>query len=275
MGTTFKVILYAKSKPIADTVSFKTFQRIAAVNQTMSDYLPNSEVSLFSNTAGSKKKRKVSKDLFHILKQSIKWSRKTKGNFDITVGPLTKLWRKAFRQQAFPDSIQIVQCKSLVNYKNLKTSCWSQKARLTKRGMRVDLGGIGKGYAIDEAMKIIKELGIKSALVEGGGDILVSNPPPNEKNWKIQSPFSDDLIFLKNQAIATSGDSYQYLEWKGKRFSHIINPKTGFGIENQKSISVIADNCTNADALASACSILNQKEIDKLDKSKKWKIIIW
>ena len=123
-------------------------------------------------------------------------------------------------------------------------------------------------------MKVLKNHGIQNALVEGGGDILVSNPPPGQMAWKIISEDKQQTFFLKNQAIASSGNNYQYLEWNGKKYSHLIHPKTGYGISDKKIVSVIANKCSDADALASICSLLSESSLQKFRKNKKWKIYI-
>ncbi len=273
MGTTFKIILYSTNQQRADFAAQKAFNRIKQLNEIMSDYMPESEVSLLTRKKESLQKIKVSRDLYRVLKQSKKWAKRSNGHFDITIGPLSKLWRKAFRQQEFPDTLLIQQALLKVNYKNLIISPFSKKIKLKKQGMRIDLGGIAKGYAVDEAMKILKQEGIKIALVEGGGDILVSNPPPKTEGWKIRLPNSNESLILKNKAIATSGSTFQYLEYNGKLYSHIINPKTGYGASNQTSLTVIAKNCTDADALASTCILLSREEIQKLKKKKHWKVL--
>ncbi len=273
MGTKFRIILYANEQSIADSAAAKAFLRVSDLNQIMSDYLPESEVSQLSDISGTRQSIKVSKDLKQVLKLSKKWAIKTGGQFDITIGPLSKIWRKAFRQQLFPDSIQIQTALSKVGYKSIKRHFLSRKYYLKKKGMRIDLGGIAKGYAVDAAMQVLKDFGIKSALVEGGGDILVSAPPPNQTGWNIQYGASNRYLTLSNKAIASSGDLFQFLEWKGQRYSHIINPQTGYGIQNQQSVSVIANSCVQADILASVSLLLPKKKLKKWLKNKRWQFI--
>lgn len=278
MGTRFSIILFAETQFQADNSANKAFQRVAQLNRIMSDYLPESELSQLSASSGTGKKIKVSKDLYRILRRSKKWSKWSDGHFDVTIGPLSKLWRKAFRQQEFPDSSAILKARSKVNYKWIKLFPLSRKVKLIRSGMRLDLGGIAKGYAIDEAMKILKQEGIKYALVDGGGDLLFTDPYPLDSSdritsadpaWKIQTP---DGITLQSSraAIASSGDTYRYLEHKGIRYAHIINPKTGYGMSDVSTITVQAPDCTTADALASILSIVEPGQMKRWKR--KWKL---
>jgi thiamine biosynthesis lipoprotein len=285
MGTLFRIVLYAETQSSADSSANNAFQRIAELNTKLSDYLPDSELNCLSASSGSGKKVKVSKDLYRVLKISKRWSRRSDGAFDVTIGPLSKLWRRAFRQQAFPDSTAVAEALQKVNYRWVKCSVFSQKVKLKKAGMRLDLGGIAKGYAIDEAMKVLQKMGIRHALVDGGGDILFTDPPPDDSEnypgtqsrrsptdpaWILQTP-SGDTLRVAQTAVATSGDTYRFLEHHGKRYSHIINPKTGYGITESRPVTIMAPNCTAADALASTLSIIDRKKMKRWNR--KWKIV--
>jgi thiamine biosynthesis lipoprotein len=196
------------------------------------------------------------------------------GAFDITVGPLTKLWRRAIRRSTFPEREKLDLAKAKVDYKNIEIDSLQKRIRLLKEGMRLDLGGIAKGYAVDQVMVLLKQHGIKSALVHGGGDIVVSEPPPGLNGWRIEKNKVDtskllgtEIILLANKAVATSGDRYKYLEWKGKRYAHIIDPRTGLGVNHRRQVTVIAENCTEADAMASIFSIIDEETmLDLLGK---------
>lgn len=271
MGTSFNIIFYTDDQNFADSIAGLAFTRVAELNQIMSDYLPNSEVNHLCSNYKKSKAQSISKDLFYVLKKAKKWSKKTDGHFDVTIGPLTKIWRKAFRQQEFPDSILITNALKRVDYNQLKISWFSQKIKLKKQDIRIDLGGIAKGYAVDEVMKLLKNNGIKSALVDGGGDILVSAPPPDKHGWKIQLITKKGFLILSNQAIATSGATHKYLEWKNNRYSHIINPKTGYGVIDQKPVTVLAKSCLEADLLSSTLSIISEKKIK--GSKKYWKVL--
>jgi thiamine biosynthesis lipoprotein len=141
--------------------------------------------------------------------------------------------------------------------------------------MRLDLGGIAKGYAVDEAMDVLRAGGIQSALVSGGGDMAVSDAPPGAKGWRIELAPLDvtnapaaQFVLLKNAALATSGDVFQHVEIDGVRYSHIVNPKTGLGLTDHSLVVVIATNCATADALSTAVSVLGPEKGLKLAEAK-------
>ncbi|MDA0196876.1 MAG: FAD:protein FMN transferase [Bacteroidetes bacterium] len=271
MGTTFKIILYSEDSERAENASNEAFQRIDELNAIFSDYEEESEISQLSDLAGTGKKQRVSPDMWEILVLANEISKRSKGAFDITIGPLSKLWRRAIRQMEFPGMDKIEEARSKVNYRWLKLYKNTRAVLLKKEGMRLDAGGIAKGYAVDEAFKVLKSNGIDRALIDGGGDIYVGSPPPRRKGWNLAfltqgSENIDQTVQLTNQAIASSGDTYQFIEWEEKRYSHIIDPLTGLGVTDQKVINIIAPSCTLADALASAVSVMTEERSKKLIK---------
>ena len=273
MGTTFNLILYTTHDSLANKASVAVFHRIDELNQIMSDYIPDSELNQLVKHAGEPEFILLSHDLWTVVQHSQIISRKSKGTFDITVGPLSRLWRRAFRRKEIPEKSKIEAAKKLVNYRYIKLREKDHSIQLKREGMKLDLGGIAKGYAVDEAIKALEELGIEIALVDGGGDIRIGHSPPNKKGWEIEISGLDNqqkiekrTRLLSNCAIATSGDIYRFVEANGKRYSHIINPKTGWGITSRRLVTVITPTCTNADALASVVSIAGKKQGHKIAK---------
>jgi thiamine biosynthesis lipoprotein len=206
-----------------------------------------------------------------VLKASAAISVKSGGAFDVTIGPFTKLWRRARRQGELPTPASIASCHDAVGYHFVELHEEARAARLLRANMRVDLGGIGKGYAVDEALQAISKVGIQSALVNGGGDLAVSRPPPGKAGWEVVLAGLDPnetsarhTILLSNQAIATSGDAWQYLEIDGQRYSHIVDPRTGIGTTRRMSISIVAPTCMAADGWASALCVLGRDDGLKL-----------
>ncbi len=260
MGTEFKITCYHRSDTIAKMAAAKAFQRIEQLEQILSDYREDSEVSQLSATAGTGERRKVSQDLYNVLLAAFNVSRRTSGAFDVTVGSLSKLWRRAFRQQQFPSVEEIEMAAVPVGYQFLKFHD-DGSVELTQAGAALDLGAIGKGYAVDEAMKVLRQQGISSALIAGGGDLLASNPPPGKDGWQIErfvfqnGELATEPMLLANLAVSTSGDTYRFLEWEGKRYSHIINPRTGMGLTTRQLVSVTAPSSAEADAWATALSV--------------------
>lgn len=268
MGTRFGLILYGESDTLAKQASDLAFAKIDSLNQLFSDYLPDSELNQVSRQSGSQTKIRVNPELWNLLKMAQKLARQSKGAFDVTIGPLSHLWRKAFKAKAFPAIENIEAAQNRVGYPQLKICKSKYYIKLTKAGMQLDVGGIAKGYAADLAMRVLKERGIESALIDAGGDILVSAPPPAKSGWSIQveAAQSKAPLLLSHCAVATSGDTYQFLEWEGKKYSHIIDPRTGYGLSHQLQVTVTAPNGSLADGLASAISVMGKEKGEKWSK---------
>ncbi len=262
MGTWFRIVLYAPDQATATRAADAAFDRIRALDDIMSDYRPNSELMLLSERAGGPAVG-VSEDLFRVLRAAQETAKISGGAFDITVGPVVRLWRRARRRHELPDRESLARALELVGYEKLSVDMRARTAQLAKPGMLLDLGGIAKGDAADEAMAILKERRIASALVAGGGDIAVSEPPPGSEGWRIgiaplgppNSP-PKSFLMLRNAAVSTSGDAEQHVEIAGIRYSHIIDPKTGIALTGRSSVTVVAPDCTASDSLATAVSVL-------------------
>ncbi len=289
MGTEFRIVLYAPSEAQADKAAQAAFERVDALNKIMSDYDASSEVSRLSLTAGTGQQIMVSKDLWAVLSLAQSIAKKSKGAFDITIGPLSKLWRRAIRQKAFPDDYALATAKEKVCYKHLKLDPKTNSVSLTKEGMRLDVGGIAKGYTVDAIWEVLQKQGIQNALIDGGGDIYAKGSPPDSQGWKVKmlsrktripsldffdpetkkwskKQEQDLFVYLKGGAIASSGNTYKFLDLNGVKYSHIIHPKTGLGLTHNEIINISAPNCALADALASTLSVLNLKKGKRLLK---------
>ena len=236
LDTDFKIVFYADSIKDASKIATAVFNRIEALEQVMSNYRADSELNQLLSISGTNRRMKLSDDLWNVLKLADEITEESNGAFDYTAGTLTKLWRKAFQEKEIPTEEEIEKAKTTIGKKNVKLFK-GQYMKIWKKGIRLDLGGIAKGYAIDEALKVLKQNGITKALVDGGGNIAVSDPPPSKKSWKLKrleynqkGELTTVPVFLNNQAIATSGPTEKYLEQDGKRYSHIIDPRTGYGI---------------------------------------------
>ncbi|MDE0555123.1 MAG: FAD:protein FMN transferase, partial [Candidatus Poribacteria bacterium] len=234
------------------------FTRITELNNHLSDYLRESELSRLSNTHDQLVQ--VSDDLWQVLHTAQEIAHASEGAFDVTTGPLTLLWRRAMRRAMLPDSTDLSEAMTAVGYEFLQLDVESQTARLHKDNMRLDLGGIAKGYAADQALEVLVREGFSSAAVDAGGDIALGEAPPNSDGWSIEV-FSGESeigeIILKNCGIAVSGDSYRYLDYQGVRYSHILDTETGYGVTHERKVAVIAPNAMIADAWASAYSVMD------------------
>ena len=289
MGTEFRLVLYTTNKTIADKAAEAAFQRVDELNAIFSDYEASSEVSRLTMSAGTGQKVFVSKELWEVLSMAQDIASKSRGAFDVTIGPLSKLWRSAIRQQAYPDLQRLEDAQKKVCYKHLKLYSKEHSVLLKKSGMRLDLGGIAKGYTVDEVCKVLLDQGITTALVDGGGDIYGHGRPPDAAGWKVKflarntrTPNLDyfdeeakvwsnrkeqeHVVYLDQMAIASSGKTFKHLDWNNKKFSHIINPKTGVGMTHNDIINVQAPSCALADAIASTLSVLPPKKGKKFLK---------
>lgn len=272
MGTMFRVVVYASDSAAARDITKKAFVRLDELNMALSDYREDSEVNTLCRTAGSGQYVKVSADLWNILQESVKAAQLSEGNFDVTIGPLTQLWRRMKRQKQLPTPTQISEAKAKIGIDKIVFNKTNQSVMLETKGMRLDFGGIGKGFAEDEMMKVLKENGIKSALIEAGGNIVVSNSPTDSpKGWEII--INNEKYFLKNCGISTSGDAYQFVEIDGKKYAHILDPKTGIGFAEPHQISIIAKNGTESDWISTALYLIPKEKGEKLAKKQKARII--
>lgn len=263
MGVPFRMVVYAPDFTTASNAVHAAFARVAALNCVLSDYEDDSELTLLSRTAGSHRAVPVSADLWRVLVPAQRWARRTDGAFDVTVGPAVQLWRRARRQRELPSAARLATALEAVGHRKLILQPRERTAQLTVPGMRLDLGGIAKGYAVDEALRVLRAYGIQRALVSGGGDLAVSQPPPGTAGWRIELPSPETgtnspprFVRLKNAALATSGDLFQFVEIAGTRYSHIVDPRTGIGLTDHSQVTVIAQDCLTADALATSVSVL-------------------
>ena len=263
MGLPFRIVLYARDENAARQAARAGFGRIKQLNDIFSDYDSDSELSRLSQTSGQQKKVPLSPDLWKVLERAQQLARTTDGAFDITVGPVVNLWRKARREKKFPDAQKLAAARARVGYKNLLLDPRNHSAELLVPDMRLDLGAIAKGYAVDEALKVLRTNDVTRALVAGGGDMAAGDAPPGQRGWRIEVAPLDVLnapparfVWLRNAGLATSGDLFQHLEIDGRRYSHIVDPHTGIGLTDHSLVTVIAPDGVTADGLSTAVSVL-------------------
>jgi thiamine biosynthesis lipoprotein len=280
MGVDFYLKFYAKDRPTAERIARQTYARVEALNAIFSDYHPASELNRLCQKPHGQPV-KVSPELFNILQRAQTLARETNGAFDITAGPMIRLWRTARRQQKLPPAKALAAVKSRVGYEKIKLDPRTGTVTLLAAKMQLDLGGIAKGYAVDEAMKILKANCIHRAFVAASGDMLTSAPPIGRQGWRILIRNVDQFgnlyprtVFLKHQALSTSGDTEQYIEINGQRYSHILDPRTGHGLTHRMQVTVISEASTTADSYATAISVLGLKTGLKFANQKKLQAII-
>jgi len=269
MGTEFTIRSWAEEGQLNDLtlLTRKAFIRVAELNRTLSDYLPESEINQLAK-APAGVPFPVSEDLFVLFKSAGALTDESNGAFDITAGPLIRMWRMGRKNGSLPTADQIASAKARTGFHHLKLD--GENRTITKRndGMLFDLGGIAKGYAADAALAILRDGGFPQTLVAASGDIVVGEAPPGKAGWRIgieTLEIGHDLkdletVTLVNQAISTSGDTRRYLEIAGVRYSHIVSTRTGLGLTERIGASVIAPDATTSDSYATAVVLLGVKE---------------
>jgi thiamine biosynthesis lipoprotein len=263
MGLPFRIVLYAPGQASADDAARAAFARISQLNDILSDYDTDSELSRLSRTAGEGRAVPVSADLWFCLERSRELAARTDGAFDPTVGPLVSQWRKARREQKLPRPDSLAEARAAVGWEKLRLDSGSRTATLLVPDMRLDLASVAKGYAVDEALKVLRRHGVTRALVAGAGDMAASDPPPGKEGWRIEVASLDTsnappsrFVLLRRAALATSGDLFQHVEIDGVRYSHIVDPRSGLGLTDHSLVTVIAHDCATANSLATAASVL-------------------
>lgn len=271
MGVDARLVVYAPDPGTAEKACAAAFARIAALDAIMSDYRRDSELTRLSGQSGGPPVR-VSPDLFRVLRRAQEVARDSGGAFDVTVGPLVALWRKARKAGVLPDPQALKHARRCVGWRKLILDDRGRTVRLTVRGMKLDLGGIAKGYAADCAQRVLREHGIARALVELGGDIAVSAPPPGTDGWTIRVPNAADQAGpvdrrFSHTAISTSGDTEQYAVIDGRRYSHVVDPRTGQALTNRVQVTLTAPDGLTSDPLSTALTVLSAEERGRLLKA--------
>lgn len=277
MGTFAHLKAIAKDKDTAEKCVETAFAELKKVDDLMSDYKGESEVSRVNSDAAIRPV-KVSVPTFKVLQKSVEFSRLSEGAFDITIAPLAELWRTAAESNSVPTEEDTADARSKVGYEKLILDANEMTVRFAVEGMKLDLGGIAKGYAIDRAIEAMQAGGAVGGMVDVGGDIRCFGlPPKGKKTWRIglQNPAEQDsdeqtlagaadqvlmVLKLTNAAIATSGGYRRFVLIEGKKHSHIINRDTATSAEGLSSVTIISQNAINADALATAVSVMGPEK---------------
>lgn len=263
LGTIVDLTLYAPDQTAANDSAQAAYARIEELNRILSDYNPDSEVMRLCYTAGSGQAIVVSPELFEVLAKSVEFSKASDGAFDVTIGPVVKLWRVARREKKLPSKDDLAIARSLVDWKQIQLDPHHRTVRLARKGMLLDFGGIAKGYIADQARAVLAKRGISTCLISVAGDIAAGDAPPGRDGWRIgiaplDKPDGEPSRYLRlaNCSVSTAGDAFQFVEISGIRYSHIVDPKTGIGLTNRISVTVIAAQGVMADGLDTTASIL-------------------
>ncbi len=270
MGTLVSISISNTDSEKANRSADLAFQEIRRIEQIMSTYLPESEISLINRSSG-KDWRSVHPEILFVIQEALDYSRLSNGAFDITFKPLTRLWN--FEPESRPpDPKAVRELLNLVDFRSVLIDK-EERVLLKKPGMAIGLGGIAKGYAVDRAMAVLEDQGIMNAIINAGGDLRAIGRRSKTGRWRvgIQDPRNRDAVIetihVPDGAVATSGDYEKYFIDKGIRYHHILDPRTGFPARGCRSVTVICPTAMMADAMATAIFVLGpEKGMDLIQR---------
>jgi thiamine biosynthesis lipoprotein len=254
MGTTYTIVAYGPDRVKLETGVELAFEEIRRLDDLLSNYKPRSEWSLVNREAANRPVH-VSPELFDFLESCLEYSRQSEGAFDITVGPLVKVWGFYKGSGRLPHRAEIRGALARVGYRKVLLDRENLAVRFTRQGVELDPGGIGKGYAVDRVVEILKQQGIGSALVTAGGSSIYGlGAPPGDSGWKVNIRHPRDAkrnaaeLELRNLSMSTSGTSEKFFHAGGKLYSHIFDPRTGYPAQGMLSVSVTAPRTIDSEA---------------------------
>jgi len=255
MGTAYSVAVYGTDRYKMRAAVELAFEEVRRQDQLLSNYRPNSEWSQVNQQAGVKPV-KVSKELFDLLAACVRYSEASNGAFDISVGPLMKVWGFYKGSGRFPHRAEIRGAMANVGYKNLMLDASRQTVQFRRPGVEIDPGGIGKGYAVDRMVAILKENGIQSGFITAGSSSIygIGAPPTEPRGWRVVIKHPKDPkasvgeIFLKDMSMSTSGSYEKFFRAGNRIYSHIMDPRTGYPAEGMLSVSVITPKALDSEA---------------------------
>ncbi|MDD5328145.1 MAG: FAD:protein FMN transferase [Phycisphaerae bacterium] len=272
MGTFVRIVAVAADSDTAEMCVEVGLAEVERIDGLMSRYKSDSDVSEL-NREGFSRVVKVSQSTYEVLRRSIEFSKLSGGAFDVTVGPLMELWHLAGEANTLPTDAELEQVHSRVGYGKLIMDANEESIRFAAEGMRVDLGGIAKGYAIDKAVEVMRKAGAAGGMVDIGGEIKCFGlPSAGQKNWRVglQDPNEAKdgfdagtpllVLDLTDVTVATSGHYRRFVTIGGKRYSHIVNPGSGHSSESLSSITIICPSAIDADALATAVAVMGKEK---------------
>ena len=255
LGTDFRIIVYSSTENRAQQAAIEAWALVDSLDLIFSNYKEESELSQLNKKAGSDQWISISPELHEVLSFSKLMGTHSNGSFDISIGPLSKLWRRAIRRKSIPDPSIIEKTKNFVGHDLWYCSEKDYEVKLTQKNMLLDLGGVAKGRIVDLVFEHLENKGFRHILVDAGGDMRLGDPPPNRSAWSVKIEGDNKVYAVANVSIACSGDTYQSVTHKGATYSHIVDPKSGYGAKDVHNVVVYASSCMLADAVASTMSI--------------------
>jgi thiamine biosynthesis lipoprotein len=265
MDTVVMVQIFTDDQREAQRAADKMFTVMADLEKKFNRHLEGSEVAAINSRAGQVPVD-VSAATFALIERALNYSQLTSSAFDITVAPLLDLWGFADEEQHIPAAEELEQALAFVDCTEVVLDRQAQTVFLPRPGMALDLGGIAKGYIVDQGAEVLQEAGIKSALIDAGGDIRVIGFKADQTPWRIgikhprQNSRLAAVLPLVDSSVATSGDYERFFEGDGVRYHHLLNPQTGRPARGLSSVTIVASEAADADALSTAIFILGAEE---------------
>ncbi|MBP4140337.1 FAD:protein FMN transferase [Flavobacterium sp. P4023] len=269
MGGRFDITLVAKDSLTAEESIDEVISEISRIEFLISDWKSTSQVSEINQNAGIRPV-KVDKEVFDLTKRAIHLSQITNGAFDISFAAVDKIWKFDGSMTAMPSEESIKKSIEKIGYKNIILDSINSTVFLKLRGMKIGFGALGEGYATNKCQVIMQAKGIQSGIINATGDMSVWGTQPNGKPWNIglTNPFHPKellaIIALKNTAITTSGSYEKFVIFNGKRYSHIINPVTGYPATGLCSVTILGPNAEIANGFSTSAMVLGKKDAIKL-----------
>lgn len=277
MGTIFEIAAYDQSREHASNAIEKAFQEIIRLDNLLSDYKPDSALSNLNRSAHFHAEN-VPSDLYRVIDQAVQFSRLSDGKFDISIAPLVNLWRAVLRGEGTPSRAQQEKVRSCVGYQKIELT---PPDRISFRSscLQLDLGAIGKGYAVDRAVEVLHSLGIRNALINAGGStIFALGSPPNQTGWLVHlrdpSNKIDPQVILKDGSVSTSEQTAPSL-LGNESAGHIIDPDTGMPLKTVFAVSTVSRTALASDALATTLLLLGPTKGKALTKGMADVSAIW
>ena len=271
MGSRFQITLVDKDSISAEQNIDKAVAEITRIENLISEWRPETQISQVNQNAGIKP-IKVDKEVFDLTKKGIYFSKLTDGAFDISIVAMDKIWKFDDSMDELPSEQAIKESVRNVGYRNIILDSTNSTIFLKNPGMKIGFGSIGKGYAADKTRDLMKSMGVKAGIIDASGDISTWGTQPDGKPWAIgiNNPFNDHkmaaILYFKENSVTTSGSYEKYAEIHGKRYSHIMNPKTGYPSTGLTSVTITGPNATMANGFSTSIMVLGEKEGLKLLK---------
>lgn len=278
MGTTFSLVLYGEDRGLLDTAAAAAFAELHRLDGMLSNYRPESEWSNLNRVAAAGPVR-ISAELFQLLAECMRYSRESEGAFDLTVGPLMRVWGFYKGEGRFPRPAEVAGALRVVGYRHVQLDAPASTVRFDRPGVELDPGGIGKGYAVDRMVDVLRKHSVGAALVSAGGSSIygLGAPPENPEGWSVQvrapgNPHrTASEVVLKNMSLSTSGGYEKFFRANGRSYAHIMDPRTGYPARGMSAVSVLAPRTIDSEAWAKP-SFIHGREWARAHGPKAFKI---